>query len=99
MIGVDITSIKRFKKSTESLATKILTQDEMLEYNAVKNKANYLAGRWACKESVFKATGLPNVTVLSDPNGKPYVKDHQDIMVSISHDQSYAVAMAIQKNV
>jgi holo-[acyl-carrier protein] synthase len=99
MIGVDITSIKRFKKSTESLATKILTQDEMLEYNAVKNKANYLAGRWACKESVFKATGLTNVTVLSDPNGKPYVKDHQDIMVSISHDQSYAVAMAIQKNV
>jgi holo-[acyl-carrier protein] synthase len=99
MIGIDITAIKRFKKSTESLATKILTPDEMLEYNAVKNKANYLAGRWACKESVFKATGLTNVTVLSDPNGKPYVKDHRDIMVSISHDQSYAVAMAVQKNV
>lgn len=99
MIGIDITAIRRFKKSTESLATKILSQDELVEYHTVKNKANYLAGRWACKESVFKATGLPNVTVLSDPNGKPYIKDHQDIVVSISHDQSYAVAVAVKKTV
>ena len=96
MIGIDITAIGRFKRSTESLS-KILSADELLEYNKVKNKVNYLAGRWAAKEAVFKAAGLNNAIILSHSNGSPYVKDREDIVVSISHERAYAVAVAVQK--
>jgi phosphopantetheinyl transferase (holo-ACP synthase) len=58
---------------------------------------NYLAGRWAAKEAVFKAAGLNNAIILSHSNGSPYVKDREDIVVSISHERAYAVAVAVQK--
>ena len=96
MIGVDITHMKRFKKNCDSLADAILTSEELLEYDKSKNKINYLAGRWACKEAVFKATGLNAISVLSQNNGKPFIKDHNDIEVSISHDQGFVIAVAIQ---
>jgi holo-[acyl-carrier protein] synthase len=95
MIGIDITNINRFKKNMDRLADKILTVEELSEYNQSKNKSNYLAGRWACKEAVFKATGLDDVCVLSKTDGKPFIKDHHDIEISISHDREFAIAVAI----
>jgi len=96
MIGIDITNINRFKKNIDRLADKILTVEELSEYNLSKNKINYLAGRWACKEAVFKATGLDDVCVLSQVNGKPFIKNHRDIEISISHDHGFVIAVAIQ---
>jgi len=96
MIGIDITHMKRFKKNSDMLADTILNSEELSEYNSSKNKINYLAGRWACKEAVFKATGLNNISVLSQNNGKPFIKDHDDIEISISHDRGFVIAVAIQ---
>ena len=96
MIGIDITHMKRFKKNSDSLADAILNSEELSEYRSSKNKINYLAGRWACKEAVFKATGLHDISVLSQNNGKPFIKDHNDIEISISHDRGFVIAVAIQ---
>lgn len=96
MIGIDITNTKRFKKNIDSLANKILTSEELIEFSSSKNKTNYLAGRWACKEAVFKATGLNQICVLSNNDGKPFVKNHSNIQISISHDQGFVIAVAIE---
>ena len=74
-----------------------MTAEEKAEYASRSNKIEYLAGRWAAKEAVFKAAGLNNAIILSRSNGSPYVKDREDIVVSISHERAYAVAVAVQK--
>jgi len=96
MIGIDITHMNRFKKNSDRMANAILTTEELLEYSKSRNKINYLAGRWACKEAVFKATGLNDISVLSQNNGKPSIKDHYDIEISLSHDRGFVIAVAIQ---
>ena len=96
MIGIDITHMNRFKKNSDRMANAILTTEELLEYNKSRNKINYLAGRWACKEAVFKATGLNDISVLSQTNGKPCIKDHNDIDISLSPDRGFVIAVALQ---
>jgi holo-[acyl-carrier protein] synthase len=96
MIGIDITKISRFADDSDRMADKILTEDELSEYEKSQSKLNYLAGRWAAKEATFKATGLDKVSILSEDSGKPYVKDHEDIFISISHDYDYAIAVAVR---
>ena len=96
MIGIDITHMNRFKKNSDRMANAILTSEELSEYDKSRNKFNYLAGRWACKEAVFKATGLNDISVLSQNNGKPFIKDHNDIEISLSHDRGFVIAVAIQ---
>lgn len=66
----------------------------------------YLAGRFAAKEAVFKAMGdsklnWKDVQILNDKDGKPYClilngrARKTDVYVSISHVKSYAVANAV----
>ena len=95
MIGCDITLITRFDLDLDQKAKKILTQHEYIEFESNANKRNYLAGRWAAKEAIFKATGrTTNFSILNDQSGKPYVLEDQKINVSISHDGDYAMAVA-----
>jgi len=95
MIGCDITLITRFDLDLDQKAKKILTQHEQVEFESSANKRNYLAGRWAAKEAIFKATGrTTNFSILNDQSGKPYVLEDQKINVSISHDGDYAMAVA-----
>jgi len=96
MIGIDITNISRFSDDKDRFAEKILTADELAEYEKSHSKLNYLAGRWAAKEAIFKACGLIDVSVLSEDSGRPYIKDHEEINISISHDTEYAIAVAIK---
>lgn len=60
-IGTDIVSIQRIEKAVErfeeKFINKIFTDGEMFYCNGKKEKAPYLAARFAAKESVMKALG------------------------------------------
>ena len=95
MIGCDVTKISRFEGKSEFFVNKILSIDERIEYDTRTNKTQYLASRWSAKESVFKATGIKNVTILSNKDGSPFVLNYPDIHISISHDGEYAFTVAL----
>ncbi|MDH5571044.1 MAG: holo-ACP synthase [Gammaproteobacteria bacterium] len=60
-IGTDIVSVERMRSNIEKygprFAQRILTDDEMADYNKVVNQANFLAKRFAAKEAAVKAMG------------------------------------------
>ncbi len=100
MIGTDIVYIPRIELK-ESLIRYILTDDEYTQYLLLKNdkrRKEYLAGRFAAKEAIFKATQDPNYlsySILNEDNGRPYVKNYPEIQISLSHDGEYALAFII----
>lgn len=95
MIGCDIVEIKRFKKNLNGFVRKILSDAEQIEYDKSPNKIQYIAGRWAAKEAIFKASKIKNAIVLNNSDGSPYVFDDSKIKISISHEKNYAIAVAI----
>lgn len=103
MIGIDIVDLTRIDINSESFRRHLLTEAEEAEYQQKRidsRRREYIGGRFAAKEAIFKASGIQDVlslSVLTGESGKPYVKDHPEIDVSISHDGSYAVAAAIVK--
>lgn len=99
-IGIDLTLVTRFSNLDDHFVERFLTEDEQIIYKKVldKNKKYFLAGRWASKEAIFKAlnnSDYLHYAILNDKNGKPYVKDHPEIKISISHDGDYAISMVI----
>lgn len=102
MIGIDLVLLSRIRLS-ESFINTVLTEQEREEYNrrsSEKRRKEYLAGRFAAKEAIFKASQEKDylkLSVLSDEDGRPYVKGHPDLDVSISHDGDYVVAVALKK--
>ena len=85
-IGTDIVEIARIAKMLEdhgkSFTEKIFTENEIKECEIRKNRAVYLAGRWAAKEALSKALGTGfgkkcswrDVEILNNKNGKPEIK-------------------------
>lgn len=55
MLGIDKTTISRFRDASETLVKRILHPDEVIEYQTSEDKQYYLAARWAIKEALFKA--------------------------------------------
>ena len=114
-IGVDITEVNRLKKAVEKwgndFLNRIFTQEELRNAKTRGSLYQHLAGRFAAKEAIFKAIGdaklsWKEVQILNDKEGKPLCnilsKKGKDInvLISISHVKTYAVANAIvtQKN-
>ncbi len=95
MLGCDIVKISRFENNLLKLATKILSKPEMDEFDNAHHKMQYLAGRWAAKEAIFKATGNKKMIVLNGSSGEPYVLNNPNIKISISHEREYAMAVAL----
>lgn len=101
-IGVDIAYIPRFKDVDEHFIKRILTNDEIIQYQKLSSEKRilFLAGRWASKEAIYKANNKNDYlhyTILNEENGKPYVKNHPEIKISISHDNDYVVAFVIEE--
>jgi len=97
MLGCDIVNLSRFQDKPDRWAKKILTDLEQEEYNKSKNKINYLGGRWAAKEAIFKATGkIAKGSVLNSSTGKPYISDDHLLEVSISHEKNMAIAVVLK---
>lgn len=100
MIGIDIVEISRISLR-EAFIRKVLTEKELEEYSRKttdKQKKEYVAGRFAAKEAIFKATQDPewlSYSVLNKENGQPYVFGRPDIQISISHDGGIAAAAAV----
>jgi holo-[acyl-carrier protein] synthase len=98
MIGTDIVFLPRLSPEKD-FVKRILTEEEYFLYEAFqteKKRRDFLGGRFAAKEAIYKATQDPHFlsyTVLPDEKGRPYVKGHPEIEISIAHDGEYAVAM------
>jgi holo-[acyl-carrier protein] synthase len=85
-IGTDIVRVERMIKNLErfgeQFAERILTTEEMVEFRAVINRANFLAKRFAAKEAAVKALGtgfsqgihLREISVGHDEHGKPILQ-------------------------
>lgn len=107
-IGVDIVAISYVKNMVERHGDRfvkgILSEEEQHIYYRKRRKNEFLAGRFAAKEAVYKATNhafaANMVSVLNDQKGRPYVVfagGGPDVNISISHHGNYAVATAIMK--
>ncbi len=102
MIGTDIVYLPRISPDSP-FCDYVLSSEEKKEFESRQNerrKTEYLGGRFAAKEAIFKATGDRNYlkySILNDEYGKPYVLNHPEISVSISHEQDYAVAFVMVK--
>ncbi len=85
-IGTDIVRVERMSKNLErfggKFARRILTQNELSDYENVINPANFLAKRFAAKEAAAKAMGigfrdgltLRQIGVGHDERGKPQLE-------------------------
>ena len=82
-IGVDIAETGRFEKIYarfgERIARRILTDNELQEFDRRRSPATYLATRFAAKEAAAKAlgtgfgrsVGYKSIEVANDSDGKP----------------------------
>lgn len=87
-IGTDIVYVARIRHDLDRygdrFAERILTANEMREFQRNANKANFLARRFAAKEAAVKALGtgfsngvqLHDIEVSHDPQGKPLLAFH-----------------------
>jgi holo-[acyl-carrier protein] synthase len=109
-IGVDLAEIdrfKRFKKSTartNSFIQKTFSKEEQAYCFSYRDPAPHLAGTFAVKEAVQKASGnflipLPYVEVRRAKTGKPelWLKNRRarSFTISISHSQTTACAVVL----
>lgn len=102
-IGCDIVQINRLKEKQNEFANKILTKCERELYDTYtqKRQLEFLAGRFAAKEAIFKAMHNPSLTlsmieILHDELGCPICNiEGYQIHISISHEKEYAIAYAI----
>lgn len=103
-VGIDIVEIARVKKAmSERFVEKVLSKEEITLFNTFKEfrQAEFLAGRFACKEAIIKCLSdieiplMPDLVVLNNEKGKPYIKyKNYNIKLSISHEEKFAVAIA-----
>ena len=102
--GIDIVEIDRLINVKDSFVKHVLTESEQEVFYSYKEnrRIEYLAGRFAAKEAIIKCLSdyeLPdmrNIEILNNKKGKPVVKyKDYNILVSISHEKHYAVALAI----
>ncbi|HWD37433.1 MAG TPA: holo-ACP synthase [Fimbriimonas sp.] len=108
-VGVDLVEIARIERAMKrtGFAERILTPMER-EFCV---KTHQVAGRWAAKEAVQKAVGLPltwqDVEILPDEIGVPratirsanFDPGRLKIHVSISHERNHAIATAILERI
>ena len=108
--GVDITEVSRLRHAIEKwgddFLNRIFTKQELENARKRTTLYQHLAGRFAAKEAVFKARGdirlnFKDIEILNDTEGKPHCVilnksgEKIEVLISISHVKSYAVASAI----
>lgn len=98
-LGTDLVSLQRISEALKSprFATRILTPAERLLGQSVA----FVAGRWAAKEAIYKALNRPlnwhDIEILNDADGSPIARvvSGETVLVSISHEREFAVAVAL----
>ena len=108
-IGTDIIEINRITemKNKERFSQKLLSPEEFQQFLGYKNEKRqneFLAGRWAVKEALYKALGpycdgksYQDFCILNDEKGKPYLckPSIENVHISLSHCHHYAVAFVV----
>lgn len=111
-LGVDIVEVRRVGRLVKNprFVDRVFTEREVAYCRDKKNAAQHFAVRFAAKEAVYKALGLPGVThkeisVKNDPSGKPRVelskrllKFEPRLSLTLSHTVDYAVAVALYQS-
>lgn len=96
-IGIDIVDLKRIDNK---IAKKILSLAEYNQYEVLneERKKEYLAGRFAVKEALFKASGenidYKQISIINNKYGKP-ILNYENSFLSISHDGDYVCAVVV----
>lgn len=97
MIGVDITSIKRFANRKLNFVKKVLSDEEFIEWEKVENKDLYIAQRWAIKEAIFKANNdyhdYHKINIIRDEKGVFIFKNFK---ISTSKENEYVIAFVME---
>lgn len=108
--GIDIVDVKRLKRAIkkwgEAFLKRVFTEKEIAYAKNRRSVYEHLAGRFAAKEAILKATdagefSFTDIEIVNKASGKPYVniikaKNHNyQISISISHIKDYAVANAV----
>jgi len=108
-IGVDIVEFARILavRDIAKFVERILSEDEKNVYFDLKNekrKLEYIAGRFAVKEAIFKAAPkicknkeFYDFTILNNESGAPFLLSPNipDIFITLSHSDNYVVAFVI----
>jgi len=106
---IELDRIKRSLQKSDRFVQRILTEQEkelFLKLTNERRQVEFLAGRFAAKEAFAKATGtgigklsFKDISILQSENGKPYIFakefERDNLFVSISHSEEYAVAQVI----
>lgn len=100
--GIDIVQVNRISLE-DSFVRKVLHEQEIIIFNSKigdDEKRQFLAGRWAAKEAIFKAfshtMGYNKFNIqLIDGQLKVESDLNIEVSLSISHEKEYAVAMAL----
>ena len=92
-IGIDVVSVDRFGRSvarTPSLVRRLFAPAELLTPSGSPRQAISLAGRFAAKEAVAKALGVPrgmdwhDCAVLSEESGRPVLLTTGTVLAAAS---------------
>jgi phosphopantetheine--protein transferase-like protein len=105
-VGIDIVSIERikniYKKFGYKFLYKIFTENEIKEIENLENlhrKIEKIAGKFAAKEAIMKIdetlTEFKEIEILTLKTGMPVFSGKKGFSISLSHEKSYAVAVAI----
>lgn len=104
-IGTDIVQLSRIDKiSSHEGFLRVLTplENAMYEHFQGQRQVEWLAGRFAAKEAIYKAIHklypcvISEIEILSDEDGAPYCYiEDLTIHISIAHEKDYAIAFAI----
>lgn len=100
MIGIDLVDIEEFRRQLllggEGFLRRAFREDELVDQDAAR-----LAGLWAAKEAVVKASLTPpgrfaDVIIACDGSGRCYgAIEEQRLDLSMSHDGHHVVAVAM----
>jgi len=97
-VGTDIVEISRIEKAAKSehFLNRVYTSVEKDYASSKHNPFQTYAGMFAAKEAAVKALGgaITDYEVLHTKQGKPYF-NKQNMQLSISHCDRYAVAFAV----
>lgn len=105
-VGIDIVKISRFRNkeygSNQKFYQNIFSKNEINYCLKYKDPYPHFAGRFAAKEAVIKATDVKirlNQIVINKKKNNLEIKIKNilkpNIVISISHEKEYSVAMSI----
>lgn len=100
-IGIDILNTKKIIIK-EKLIKRILSDSELdylYKLTSKQQRKRFFSTIWTCKEAIFKLNqgifSYKNISISHKENGEPYCVTNEKIKLSVSHDKSITIAVAI----